>query len=131
MSEKDKEELSTMFEVSMPAVIRARDVPGYASFFSEDAIWCPPGVKEGHGPAEIAEGFAGLIAGIDIDPIFTTEQIGVKKNFAYLFGRGKLSFRPIGGGPTSVNHSRELRSFRKENGVWKITHMMWNSGPSK
>lgn len=130
-TDKDVEELRRMFEVELPAAVRARDVEAYASHFAEEAVWCPPDVAEGHNPAEIAKGFAGLIANVNVDPVFTTHDIVVKGKDAHLFGRGLLTIYPLDGGPSSVDHSRELRIFRKEQGVWKITYMMWNSDPTK
>jgi ketosteroid isomerase-like protein len=127
---EDERQLLHIFEVVQPQAVRAHDVPGYASMFADDAIWCPLGAPERHGPAEIAVGVAGVLEGVDIDPVMTPVNVTVHGDAGYLFGHGKLTIKPQDGSPTTVAHSRELWTFSKVHGAWKIYRMIWNADPS-
>jgi uncharacterized protein (TIGR02246 family) len=126
MSAKDRNEIKRIFEVELPSMVRNRDIPGYVSLFTRDAIWVPQGKVQREGRAEITEGVTQVLADTDIDPTFTAEHIGVSEPLGYVFGKSKEILKPINGGPTTVANSRELWVMRKERGKWKIYRMLWN-----
>lgn len=125
-SNKDREEIKRIFEVVLPSRVRDRDIEGYASLFTKDAIWVPPDEVQREGPTEIAEALTRLLAHQNIDPTFTAEHIGVSARLGYVFGKSKEILKPIDGGSSSIAHSRELWVMRKERGNWKIFRMLWN-----
>jgi ketosteroid isomerase-like protein len=82
----DREAIKTILEDVLPSKVRNRDIEGYASLFTEDAIWVPPNTVQREGRVRIAEGLEKVLADQNIDPTFTAEHIGVAERLGYVFG---------------------------------------------
>ena len=123
---EDQAEIRDIFVRVLPSKVRARDTQGYASLFAEDAVWCPPNAIDRTGPEQIALGVSEVLGGNNFDPTFFVDEIQVRDEFGYVFGRSKELITPIGGGTTTTAFSRELWIFRKVSGKWKIYRMIWN-----
>jgi uncharacterized protein (TIGR02246 family) len=125
----DKAAIREIFEVLLPAKVRARDTEGYAALFTDHAIWSPAGAEVRHGPREIAQGVAAVLADVDIDPTFYADEIEVIGQSGYVFGRSSEIVTPRGGGPATTVYSRELWLFHGHADRWKIYRMIWNFVP--
>jgi ketosteroid isomerase-like protein len=117
MAESSAATIRNIFEVQLPSKVRARDIQGY-------------GAQVRHGPKEIAEGVAAVLADVAIDPTFYADEVKVMDRFGYVFGRSTEVVTPLQGGPSSTVYSRELWLFHEFAGDWKIARMIWNFAPS-
>lgn len=129
MKSSDKDKIREVFEEVYAANVRSGDLQGYASMYTEDALWMPPNVPDQRGITEIVEGFADQIAKQDIDPIFTTEEIEVMGDFGYVVGMSQATIRPKDGSASKEVKFRAVWLMRKEQGIWKIARQIWNSKP--
>ena len=125
----DERVITKIFVESLPSMVRARNFAGYARLFASDAMWCPSGAAARTGPAAIEQGVEGVLATLDIDPIFYADEVRVMGSFGYVFGRSKETLHPRDGSPSSIVYSRELWLFRKESDGWKIARMIFNFEP--
>lgn len=129
MKSSDKDKIREVFEEVYAANVRSGDLQGYASMYTEDALWMPPNVPDRRGITEIVEGFADQIAKQDIDPIFTTEEIEVMGDFGYVVGMSQATIRPKDGSASKEIKFRAVWLMRKEQGIWKIARQIWNFKP--
>src|SRR5688500_17958893 len=102
MHERDEDQIRRIFEEEMPARVRANDIAGYVSHFADDAVWCPSNAVDRYGPIEIAEGLTATLANVNIDPLFTADEVKVMGDFGYVFGGSKETLHPKDGSATSV-----------------------------
>ncbi|MFW9257624.1 YybH family protein [Nostoc sp. CALU 546] len=129
MKSSDQDEIRKVFEEVYAANVRSGNLQGYASMYTENALWMPPGVPDRRGTADIVEGFAAQIAQQDIDPIFTAEEIKVIGDFGYVIGMSQATIRPKDGTTPRQANFRALWLMKKEQGIWKIDRQIWNSKP--
>jgi uncharacterized protein (TIGR02246 family) len=125
-----KEQIEKIYKEIQPHFVRTGDVDGYASLFADDGVWWPMGRETRIGPQQIRTGFAEVIAGCHIEPVFDAVEIWVSADVgvAALLGIQTITFD--NGDPTEVAHSREIWEFREVDGMPKISRMLWNQAPS-
>jgi len=58
----DKEKIREVFEEVYAANVRSGDLQGYASMYSEDALWMPPDAPDRRGVEDILEAFEMQVA---------------------------------------------------------------------
>jgi ketosteroid isomerase-like protein len=121
-----REQIEKIYKEVQPHFVHVTDADGYASLFTEDAVWWPLGRATRIGPAEIAEGFKEVMAGVTITAVFEAVEINIANAFAYAALLGTETIVPNNGGATQVVHSRELWEFRDVGGAVKISRMIWN-----
>lgn len=121
-----REQVEYVCKVAQPACVRDRDISGYASLFTSDAVWWPLGRRTRVGPLEIAAGFAEVTAGVHIEASFEIEQVLVSEHVTLAALRG-TEIIECDGKPRQVVHSREIWLFREELGQAKICRMTWNT----
>lgn len=124
-----RERIERIFKEVQPHFVRTGDVEGYASLFTEDGVWWPLGRETRIGRREIAEGFAGVISGCHIEPVFEAVELVVRDDFGLAALHGTQTIRFDSGAPTQVDHSREIWEFRDVAGAVKIGRMIWNQIP--
>ncbi len=129
MNSSDKEEIRKLFEEVYPSNVRSGDLCAYASVYTEDALWSPPGVPDRCGLTDIAEGFAAQIADQNIDPTFTAEEVEVIGDFGYVVGMSHAKVRPKDGSESKEVNFRAVWLMRKQQGTWRIARQIWNSKP--
>ena len=126
----DEKKIRELFEVTYPQNVKNRDINAYRRMYTEDALWSPPKTEvECQGPDAIAEAFAKQIADVDIDPVFTADEICVLGHIAYVWGTSKATVTHHA--DHSVNHVnfRALWIVRRENNAWLIARQLWNTKP--
>lgn len=121
-----REQIERIYKEIQPHFVRTGDVNGYASLFTQDAVWWPLGRPSRIGPAQIAVGFGQVIAGNHTSPVFDALEIQVSEAFSFAALLGTITISYDNGSPTDVFHSRELWTFREELGAPKISRMIWN-----
>ncbi len=124
-----REGIERIFLEIQPHYVRTGDVEGYASLFTDDAVWWPLGRETRVGPKQIAEGFATVIQGCRIEAVFEAVELVVREDFglAALHGIETISFDS--GEPAQTVRSRELWEFRETASGPKISRMLWNQAP--
>ncbi|WAT13515.1 YybH family protein [Xanthomonas fragariae] len=124
-----REGIERIFLEIQPHYVRIGDVEGYASLFTDDAVWWPLGRETRIGPRQIAEGFATVILGCRIEAVFKAVELVVRENFglAALHGVETIHFDNVEA--TQVVQSRELWEFRQTACGPKISRMLWNQAP--
>ena len=65
-----------------------------------------------------------ILLGLDI--VFSVDEVAVEGEFAYALTRSKGSQTINATGEISPEENRELFTFAKENGGWKIARYMFN-----
>ncbi|MBI5257908.1 MAG: DUF4440 domain-containing protein [Burkholderiales bacterium] len=121
-----REQIEKIYQEIQPHYVRSADIEGYASLFTDDAVWWPLGRETRIGPRQIAIGFSQVMAGNRIEPVFEAVEIMVSEAFsaAAILGTETITFD--NGAPTQVVHSREFWVFRDVGGQAKISRMLWN-----
>lgn len=120
------EQLRTIFEVTLPMMVRTRNIQGYVNLFTRDGMWCPVNAQDRYGREDIAVGLAAALADVDIDPQFTAQEILVEGPFGYVLGFSKEAITPHDGSAPYVAWSREVWGFRIEDGEYKIARLIYN-----
>jgi uncharacterized protein (TIGR02246 family) len=77
------------------------------------AFWFPPA-----GPRTTIHSFS-----------FTTVEVGGSGKMAYTCGTYRFDYSMEGKQGTILNVGNYLMLFRKEGGVWRISHRMWGDAP--
>jgi len=130
----DKEKIREVFEEVYAANVRSGDLQGYASMYSEDALWMPPDAPDRRGVEDILEAFEMQVAKQDTDPTFTAEEIEVMGDFGYVIGTSLATIHPKNAKGDSASNEirkkfRAVWLMKKEDDIWKIDRQIWNSKP--
>lgn len=119
-------QLVEIFEVTLPEMVRTRNIPGYVALFTEDGTWFPNAASDCFGRKQIARGLAELLSKEHIDPKFTAQKVWVRGNFGCVIGFSKETITPVDGSPRFVAWSREVWHFRRVNRVFRICCLIFN-----
>jgi ketosteroid isomerase-like protein len=124
-----RERIERIYVEVQPHFVRTKDIEGYAGLFTEDAVWWPMGRETRIGHRQIAEGFAQVMDGCRIEPVFEAMEVIVREDFGLAALHGVETIRFDNGDPTQVVRSREIWEFREVGGELKISRMIWNAVP--
>jgi uncharacterized protein (TIGR02246 family) len=125
----DKDQIRQVFEEAYPQYMRTKDMAGYVSMYTEDAVWMPPNSPDRYGIPEIMEGFANTIKDKDIDPVFSAEEIEVMGDFGYIMGYSLATIQTKDSSTSNAVKYRALWLMKKEHGSWKVYRQIWNTKP--
>ncbi|WP_174980267.1 YybH family protein [Burkholderia lata] len=125
-----REQIEQIYKELQPHFVRTADIDGYAEMFTSDGVWWPLGRATRIGPRQIRDGFAELTRGCRFEPVFEATQIHVSGQVGSAALLGTITIMFDNGDPTQVVRSREIWEFREEDGVTKISRMIWNQVPS-
>jgi ketosteroid isomerase-like protein len=109
---------------------QARDVAGWVSFYSSDAVVLPPNEKIATTPDAIKASVAGLLTLPEANVKWQPAKIEVAKagDLAYLYGAYQLSFQDAKTKKTVNDTGKILEIWKKQaNGSWKCIVDTWNS----
>ncbi|MEB3335081.1 MAG: SgcJ/EcaC family oxidoreductase [Cyanobacteriota bacterium] len=117
--------IRALFETRYPAAVEARDVEGYVSLYTPEAIWIRPGFAPRTGHAAIAEGFQDMLEGHRIRATFTAEDIERHGGSATVLGRCKAEVTPLIGEERASQSYAALWIVRERHGEWLIHRQIW------
>jgi uncharacterized protein (TIGR02246 family) len=109
------------------------DFENYGSFWTEDAIWLPPGAPAVYGKAAILEFANPFFTHYRIKQEITVQEINVVDDFGYIRGETAEEYTPVTDElkPLSIR-GKGLFLFKKQtNGSWLGTHCVWNFNSSQ
>jgi ketosteroid isomerase-like protein len=130
MCSPDEKTLTSIFEVELPARVRAADVDGYMSLWGgADPMWCIPDQPDAHGLDAIRAGVSALLAEDAIDATFTADAAVVLADRGYVNGTSRELVMPRNGGPTTIVYTREIWLFIRDAGTWKINCIVFKHSP--
>lgn len=127
---RDKAQIRRLFEQVYADKVRAGDKDSYATMFTQDALWMPPGHADQRGKNAIAAAFGEQANAISIEPNLKAEEIEVMGNFAYVVGTSVAGITPKDGSQPSQVKLRIVWLLQKDRGTWKIAREIWNAKPS-
>lgn len=127
---QDTQQIRQLLEETYPANVRSGDAAKYASMYSEEALWIPPGAPDQKGPKGVTEGVSGNFQKVEMDPTLKIDEIEViNSDTAYALGKVEATISPKDGSdPMNVN-MRAMWLLRREAGEWKIFRQIWNNKP--
>jgi uncharacterized protein (TIGR02246 family) len=109
------------------AALSADNVADVMKVYDDDAVVAAPGRPVNRGTAAVSKFYEGLFANADVTLAFTTEQVTVDGNFAYLISHSNGTLKFKDGNPDFNGVNRELFVLRKTDGVWKIAAYWFNN----
>jgi uncharacterized protein (TIGR02246 family) len=122
----DQQKIADLIE-RVEAANNAGDVEGWVSFFSDDAVYMPPGVPPvttRAGLIEIAQAGFRHRASIDIEPV----EIQVFGTWAFARSRVTGTVKLAGSGETVLVDVKQLVIYRRNDaGNWQIARLINNS----
>ena len=124
------QQIRQLLEETYPAHVRSGDAAKYASMYSEEALWMPPGVTDRQGAEGVREGTADNFQKFDMDPILKIDEIEVvNSDVAYALGKVEATISPKDGSDPMTVNMRVMWLLRREAGEWKIFRQIWNNKP--
>lgn len=113
------------------AASRGSDVEGFASLFSEDAVFMAPNEPTLYGKAEVREWIEEYVQHFKIIALNDTERdVGIRNGWAIERWAYTVAIAPVKGGETDRirDDGRWLIIWKRETGnTWKIYRVMFNS----
>lgn len=131
MPQSPEDQLRETFEVTLPEMVRTRNIKGYVSLYTEDGVWSPPNRQNRYGRKDIGEGVADLLSTENIDPVFTANDIAVRGDIGYVWGWSKQNIIPLDGQPSYLVYSQEIWLFRRVGERYLISHLAFNDKQSQ
>lgn len=125
----DEKVIRYIIENQYPGFVNAGDAKGYASQFTEDALWMPPGVINQRGPEAIAKSLNEEFKTMRLSPVITINEISVLGDHAFVIGRGDLTIISKQSGDKSQVVYTVFWFLRKVDNRWKIARQIWNEKP--
>lgn len=125
----DEKIVRDIIETQYPGYVNSSDTKGYASQFTEDALWMPPGEVNRRGPEEIYKKINEEIKTVHLSPVVTIKELSVFGDHAYVIARDSLTIIPKEGGDELHIVYTVFWFLRKENNQWKIARQIWNEKP--
>lgn len=127
----DEKMIRNIIEIQYPGFVRSGDAQGYASQFTQDALWMPPGEKNQRGPQAIAESLHREFNSVQLRPTITIQELSILGDHAYAIGKDELAIIPKDGSAASHVVYTVFWFLRKADNQWKITRQIWNEKPAE
>ncbi len=120
-AEQEIRTLLTTYE----GALNASDAELAASLYAADGVFMPAGFPSSVGPS-IEGAYGQTFEAIGLDVVFSIDEIVADGDSAYALTRSRGSQTINATGEISPEENRELFTFAKENGDWKIARYMFN-----
>ena len=105
--------------------LNSSDAELAASLYTADGVFMPQQFPSSVGP-DIEGAYKQTFEAIGLDIAFSVDEVTVNGEFAYALTRSKGSQTINATGEISPEENRELFTFAKENGSWKIARYIFN-----
>ena len=96
-----------------------------ASQYTADGVFMPHQFPSSAGP-HIKRAYEQIFEAIGLDIAFTVDEVAVAGDFGYAVTRSRGSQTINATGDVTPEENRELFTFAKENGAWKIARYIFN-----
>ena len=96
-----------------------------ASLYTADGVFMPHQFPSSAG-ADIESAYSHIFAAIGLDVAFSIDEVRIEGDFAYALTRSEGTQTIRATGETSPEANRELFTFAKEDGSWKIARYIFN-----
>jgi uncharacterized protein (TIGR02246 family) len=126
----DEKTIRNIIENQYPGFVRSGNAKGYASQYTNDALYMPPGATDLEGPEAIAEGLNEELKTMQFHPVIDALEVSVLGDYAYAIGRGELTIIPKDGSDESKLVYTLFWLLRKVDDQWKIARQIWNEKPA-
>lgn len=128
MSSRERE-IRTIIETRYPGFVRSGDAEGYASQFTDDALWMPPGETDRRGPKAIAETLGAELEVVELRPVITVREVSILGDHAWVVGEDDITVLPRDGGDGQRVVYTVFWLLRRVGEEWKIARQIWNEKP--
>lgn len=125
----DEKTIRNIIETQYPGFVRSSDAQGYASQFTSDALWMPPGETNRQGPEAIAKSLNAEFNMVQLRPVITIQEVSILGDHAYVIGIDELTIIPKDGSAESQVVYTVFWFLRKVDNQWKIARQIWNEKP--
>ncbi len=113
-----------------PAFANSHDAAGYASMYTEDALWVPPNAPERVGREAIEAAMQASFDKFEFDVQPFADEVKVMANFAYITGGAEGVLTPRDGSDSTPVNFRVFWLFQRGDDGWEISRQIWNNKPS-
>lgn len=119
-----EEEIRSLLTIYAGA-LNASDAKLAASLYTADGVFMPHQFPSSAGP-QIVDAYTQIFEAIGLNIAFTVDEVTVEGDFAYARTRseGRQTIRATGESTPEAN--RELFTFAREDGRWKIARYIFN-----
>ncbi len=114
-----------------PAFANSHDAAGYASMYSEDALWIAPGAPERVGREAIEAAIQASFDKFEFDVQPFADEVNVMGDFAYIIGGAEGTMTPRDGGDVVQVNFRVFWLFQNGDNGWEIIRQIWNKAPAE
>lgn len=120
-AEQEIRSLRTTYE----AALNTSNAELAASLYTADGVFMPHQFPSSAGP-RVKDAYEQIFTAIGLDIAFTVDEVAVAGDFGYALTRSRGSQTINATGAISPEENRELFTFAKENGDWKIARYIFN-----
>ena len=111
--------------------VNAADVEAWLKVLTDNAIWMRPGNTSLNGKDALRPWGQEAFDYANLVYAFSTEQIEVAGDWAFLRGSGTVEVTPKDSGQTRHSSYKYIWIMRQQaDGSWKFSHSIWNSNTS-
>jgi len=109
--------------------LNASNVDGIARLYADDGVFMPQHVPAAVGRKAIKGLYGGILGAIDLDIVFTVDELEVIGDTAWARTRSKGTVKVIETGATNPEGNQELFVFTKRDpeGAWKIARYIFTT----
>ena len=120
-AEQEIRSLLTTYE----GALNASDAELAASLYTADGVFMPHQFPSSVGP-KIVDAYTQTFEAIELDIAFSVDEVTVEGDFASALTRSEGTQTIRATGKTTPEANRELFTFAKEDGRWKIARYIFN-----
>jgi ketosteroid isomerase-like protein len=101
-------------------------VAGVLAGYTADVIWLPPGGETLHGKAAIRARYESLFSRFSVSLSSEVVEARAEGGLGFVRGLTNGALTPIDGGAPTVVDDKFVALVRCEEGVWRVSHLMWS-----
>ncbi len=129
-SAEDIAAITAIITERYPEFANSHDAAGYASMYSEDALWIPPSAPERVGREGIATAMQASFDKNVFDVQPHADEVEVIGDFAYVIGTADGVLTPRDGSDPKPIQFRVFWLFQRGDDGWQIVRQIWNNAPA-
>lgn len=125
-SEEDTNDIRTLITSTYADAVASSDAQAVSNVFIGDGVLMAPDAPTMVGNASILSTYEGVFDAIELDLVFSIDEIAIDGEYGYVRSHSKGSTLIQSNGQTVPANYREIFIVKKVEGVWKIAWYLYN-----